>query len=124
MKYESNMSKPGVWPSLPRLSHSFPEPVCSRANSFLNLDRCFLNSADLKQKSRVHDKVDEIQLAISGSANISAQIENKSRWIMLAICRVMLAIRRAMLAIRSTMHTASQIMHAIGPVQDNPRSVR
>ena len=74
-----------------------------------------MNSADLKQESRVHDKVDEIQLAISESANISAQIANKSRWIMLAICRVMLAIRRVMLAIRSNMHAASQIMDAIRP---------
>jgi hypothetical protein len=78
---------------------------------------CFVNSANLKQDSRVHDKVELIHFAISETANISAQIENKSGWVMLAIRRVMLAIPPSMLAVTPT-------MDAVHPVQDIPHLVQ
>jgi hypothetical protein len=69
-----------------------------------------VNSAALKQDSRVHDKVEEVQVALPESASISAQIENKSRWTMLAIWRIMLAV--------------PQIMDARHRVQDIPHLVQ
>lgn len=62
-----------------------------------------MNATALKQDSRVHDKVEETQVATAESASISAQAENKRRGIMLAIQQAMLAISDLMLAISHVM---------------------
>ena len=72
----------------------------------------------------VHDKAIEIQVAIPESANISARIENKSRWTTLAIWPTMLATPRIMPALSSVMLAISSSMLAIRRVQDIPRLVQ
>jgi len=66
----------------------------------------------------VQDKAAEIQSAISEHANINAQIENKSRWSMLAIWPNMLAMWANMLAIRPNMLAIPRTMDATRSLLD------
>jgi hypothetical protein len=83
-----------------------------------------VNSADLKQKSRVLDKSEEIQLATSENANISTQIENKRGWTMRAIWWTVLAIWRTMRAISWTMQAISHVIDAPRRVQGFPHLIQ
>jgi hypothetical protein len=83
----------------------------------LNRSRTVQGPRDLKQHSRVHDKVAEVQSAIFETASIRPEIANENRWTMLTIWRAMLTIRRAILTILRTMFAITQVTDKPGRVQ-------